>query len=340
MKICTWAPTVFSGPQILGRATNSKAPIGAGLKVLIEEYIRRVEVLGVTHLLIPQRWWGNAKEIEASSLDCLAMTSHIALLSEHLQLVTAIHPGFFHPSAIAKWGSTLSQLTEGRWSINVTSGWNLAEFSMYGVDALDHDLRYERSKEFIDVVKGAWSSPKLTYSGKYYSVRDLILEPRPFGELEIFQGGQSPAAIEMACDYSDWMFLNGGSLEKVRQIIEQVRALAAGRSLPKFAVYGIPLCRNSDEEAAAEIQSMLGAADPKLIAARKKRVSGAQGMWASEEKLSLLDSNEGYVTGLIGSPETIIKRVRDFSDIGVEMFHLMLGDKFFEEAVLPDILAI
>ena len=338
MKICTWAPTVFSGPQIMGQTLLGESPRGAGLKGLIENYIRRAEVLGVTHLLIPQRWWGNAKEIEASSLDCLAMTSHIAALSDRLQLVTAIHPGFFQPSAIAKWGATLSLLTEGRWSINVTSGWNLAEFSMFGVDALDHDLRYERSKEFIDVVKGAWSNPKFSYTGKYYSVKDLVLEPRPLGELEIFQGGQSRAAIEMACEYSDWMFLNGGSLEKVREIIEQVRKVASHRPLPKFAVYGVPLCRDTDEEAAAAIESMLAAVDPKLINARKKRVSGAQGMWASEEKLSLLDSNEGFVTGLIGAPDTIIKRVRDFSDIGVEMFHLMLGDKLFEEAVLPDIL--
>ena len=338
MKVCTWAPTVFSGPQVMGQTATGDAPSGAALNSLIKDYVRRVEALGVTHLLIPQRWWGNAKEIEASSLDCLAMTSHIAAHSQRLQLVTAIHPGFFQPAAIAKWGATLSRLTEGRWSINVTSGWNLSEFSMYGVDALDHDLRYDRSKEFIDVAKGAWSDPKFSYRGKYYTVRDLVLEPRPVGDLEIFQGGQSAAAIEMACEYSDWMFLNGGSLEKIRSIIERVRAVAAGGPMPKFAVYGIPLCRNTDEEAVQEIQSMLTAADAELIAARKKRVSGAEGMWASEDELSLLDSNEGFVTGLIGSPETILAQIRAFSDVGVEMFHLMLGDKLFDEAVLPDML--
>ena len=191
MKVCTWAPTVFAGPQVMGQTAKGEAPSGSALSSLIDDKIGRVEALGVTHLLIPQRWWGNAKEIEASSLDCLAMTSHIAACSQRLQLVTAIHPGFFQPAAIAKWGATLSQLTEGRWSINVTSGWNLSEFSMFGVDALAHDLRYDRSREFIDVVKGAWSNREFSYSGKYYNVRKLVLEPRPFGDLEIFQGGQS-----------------------------------------------------------------------------------------------------------------------------------------------------
>ena len=63
-------------------------------------------------------------------------------------------------------------------------------------------------------------------------------------------------------------------------------------------------------------------------------------MWSSEEELSLLDSNEGYVTGLIGSPETILAKVKAFKDIGVDMFHLQLGDHLFEEAVLPKILSL
>ena len=336
MKICTWAPTVFSGPQVTGQRTSRSAPTGKDLNRLVKDHVARIELLGVTHLLIAQRWWGNAREIEASSLDCLAMTSHIAAHTEQLQLVTAIHPGFFQPAVVAKWAATLSQLTEGRWSINVTSGWNLDEFAMYGVDALDHDERYERSKEFIEVMKGAWSQRKFSYAGDYYRVEDLVLEPRPVGELEIFQGGQSDAAIEMACEYSDWMFLNGGSLEKIRSIIDRVKATAAGRVLPKFAVYGIPLCRSTDEEASREIQSMLASVDKDLVAARKARVAGAEGMWASEDDLSLLDSNEGYVTGLIGSPDTILDRIRAFRDAGIDMLHLQLGDSLFEQAVLPD----
>jgi len=341
MNVCTWAPTVFAGPDVMRKATAlNTLPSGAVLNRIVKNYVSRIESLGLSHLLIAQRWWGNAREIEASSFDCLAMTSHIAAFSERLQLVTAIHPGFFQPAVIAKWASTLSHLTEGRWSINVTSGWNLDEFDMYGVDALSHDQRYERSKEFIEVLKGAWLQPVFNFEGKYFSVNDLALEPRPFGGLEVFQGGQSDAAIEMACEYSDWMFLNGGSLDKIRGIINQVRTAAGGRMVPKFAVYAIPLCRSTDEEAQREIQSMLASVDSEMLAARKSRVTAAEGMWSSEDDLSLLDSNEGYVSGLIGSPETILAKVNAYKDIGVDMFHLQLGDSLFEEAVLPKMLSL
>lgn len=191
MQTCTWAPTTFSGTSVVRQdqpGTNQKAPlVGSDLTSLVSRYVHRVEALGVSHLLIAQRWFGNAREIEGSSLDCLAMTSFIAAQTSSIRLVTAIHPGFFEPAAIAKWGATLDNLTAGRWSINVTSGWNLEEFSMFGIDPLTHDERYQRSSEFIDVLRGAWENAQFDYEGKYYTLQNLNLQPRPTSHLEIFQ---------------------------------------------------------------------------------------------------------------------------------------------------------
>ena len=67
--------------------------------------------------------------------------------------------------------------------------------------------------------------------------------------------------------------------------------------------------------------------------------SGAQGMWANDDDLSYLDTNEGYSSRLIGSPETIIDRVEEFRAAGVDMLHVTLGDTLFEKAVLPQVIA-
>lgn len=339
MLTCTWAPTTFAGTQVVRKDLPAlTAPKGKQLTSLVSNYVKRLEVLNLTHLLIAQRWWGNANEIEGSSLDCLAMTSFIAAHTESLNLVTAVHPGFFEPTAIAKWGATLDHLTMGRWSINVTSGWNLEEFSMYGIDALTHDDRYRRSSEFIDVLRGAWENEQFNHAGEFYQVRDLVMEPRPTSKLMVFQGGQSDAAIDMACRQSDWMFLNGGSLEKTSATIEKVRAVAEkiGRC-PKFALYGIPVCRKTDAQASEVIDDMIRRIDPKVLEQRKARVSGAEGMWSQADNISMLDTNEGYATGLIGSPDTIFQRIEALQSAGVEMLHLALGDSLFETEVLPRI---
>ena len=339
MLTCTWAPTVFAGMQMHGRAGAAHAaPRGAALAEFVGAYAAKLEAAGITHLLVAQRWWGSGEEMEASSLDCLAMTTLFAAHTKKLQLVTAIHPGFFQPTAIAKWGATMDLISGGRWSINVTSGWNLREFTMYGVDALDHDTRYARTAEFVELLRGAWTHDAFSYRGRFYHAEDLRLQPRPAAPLTVFQGGQSDAAIALAARHSDWMFLNGGSLERVTDIITQARAAAArqGRSL-RFAMHANPLCRVTDAEAWAEIAQRLATLDPVMVQRRRAAVAGAQGMWRTEDDLSMLDTNEGYAARLIGSPTTVLQRIREFAAVGVDMLHLTLGDALFAQDVLPEI---
>lgn len=342
MLTCTWAPTVFDPPKWLGQTRQGRSPDAAALRQAVIARVRRIEDLGISHLLVAQRWWGSAEEIEGSSLDCLAMTALFAAHTERIHLVTAVHPGFFQPAPIAKWGATLDWITGGRWSINVTSGWHLKEFEMYGVDPLEHDERYERSSEFIQVLRGAWGNEAFSFDGEYYQVRGLRLEPRPSRPLTVFQGGQSDAAIAMAARQADWMFLNGGAPEKIAGIIEKVRGAAAqtGREV-RFAMHAHPLCRATDGEAWEEIERRIAAVNPEFLAARRRTTSGAEGMWAAaDDVLGHLDTNEGFSAGLIGSPESVMQRIETFRKLGVDMLHLSLGDRLFEQVLLPELTGV
>ncbi|MDH4148455.1 MAG: LLM class flavin-dependent oxidoreductase [Acidimicrobiia bacterium] len=342
MLTCTWAPTATTGLDLANTGVRGKLGRRSGRDLVgrLERPVRRAEELGVDHLLVAQRWWGTGAEIEGSSYDCLAMTAWYASITERIGLITAIHPGFFLPAPIAKWAATIDRLTEGRWAINLTTGWHLQEFAMFGVDEPGHDRRYDRSREFLDVLRLAWTGEQVDYAGEFYRVDGLRIDPPPWSPaLTVFQGGQSDAARDLAATHSDWMFLNGGPLDKLAGIIEDVRsrASAAGRTV-RFAVYGIPCCRATDQEAWAAVDAMVEAVDPSLLAARRERVSGAQGMWQpSDDALTALDSNEGYATRLIGSPDSILRRLSSLRSIGVELVHLALGDPLFETEVLPHI---
>lgn len=342
MLSCTWAPTATTGTDLSnsGRRGRLGQRSGADLVDRLQDPVLRAEAVGVDHLLVAQRWWGTGQEIEGSSYDCMAMTAWYAAITERIGLITAIHPGFFLPAPTAKWGATLDRLTEGRWSINVTSGWNLDEFAMFGVEQPGHDRRYDRSREFIEVLQLAWSGDRVDYDGEFYQVEGLVIDPPPVStSLQVFQGGQSGAARDMAAGHSDWMFLNGGPVDKIAAIIADVRSRAAlvGRTV-RFGVYGIPLCRPTDAEAWAEVDAMVAAVDPAVIEARRSRVSGAEGMWErSDDALTMLDSNEGFATRLIGSPETIVGQLQTLSEAGVDLLHMTMGDELFEQTVLPEL---
>jgi len=332
----------MGGPQLTG-ASAPTSPLatlaGEELRQRLLGPVRRAEELGIDYVLVAQRWWGTGEEIEASTYDCLAMTAFYAAATSRIRLITAIHPGFFLPAAIAKWGASVDRLTGGRWAVNITSGWHEQEFGMYGAPLLPHDERYERSSEFIQALRAAWGTSPASFHGKHYGFEGLRLEPRPCGPLEVFQGGQSPAAMEMAARHSDWMFFNGGPSEKIRGLIATARAAAAreGRNL-RFGLYAIPLCRESDEEAESEVGAMAAARDPQRLAARRERTGGAQGMWQpSNDPLATLDSNEGFASRLIGSPSTILARIREFHEMGVDLLHVALNDQRFNERVLPEL---
>ena len=209
---------------------------------------------------------------------------------------------------------------------------------MFGVDKLDHDTRYKRTAEFVEVLRGAWENEAFDYDGEYYQTDNLRLEPRPITDIEVFQGGQSDAAINLASQHSDWMFLNGGTPERIQEIVTKVRKAceSTGRTV-RFGMYSIPICRDSDEEAWDVIDSMLARVDKSLVEKRKQRTSGAQGMWDSDDPLSSIDSNEGYAARLIGSPDTILERIAMYKSLGIDMLHLGLGDENFKKDVFPQL---
>ena len=122
MLTCTFAPTGFRGPQLV-RGVPAP-PAGEMARVqgpdLVQSMlapVREAEDLGVDYLLVAQRWWGNGEEIEESTYDTLAMTAFYAAHIRRMNLITAIHPGFYLPGAIAKWGATFDRLTAGRWAM-------------------------------------------------------------------------------------------------------------------------------------------------------------------------------------------------------------------------------
>ena len=170
----------------------------------------------------------------------------------------------------------------------------------------------------------------------------MKLEPRPEHPLTVYQGGQSEAALRLAAEHSDWMFLNGGAPEKIAGIIDRARSAfdKTGRT-PRFALYAAPLCRATDAEAWDAVDAMLLQVNPDMLARRRERVSGAQGMWENDDDpLSSLDTNEGYASRLIGSPATILEKIAAYRELGVDMLHLDLRDRGFTEAVLTQIHAL
>ncbi len=267
-----------------------------------------------------------------NQLEALTLTSALASVTQKLTLISAIHPGLWHPGVIAKAVATIDQISKGRAAINVVSGWFKGEFIGYGEPWLDHDERYRRSEEFIRVLKGLWTEDEFTFKGDFYRINGAPLKPKPVQRPHppIFQGGNSKAARGMAARVSDWYFMNGASVEAVAEQIREIRALAVSNGRDpndiRFGLNGFVICRPSEEEAHAALREIIDNADREAVEGFASQVKHAgqataekQGMWAESSFEDLVQYNDGFKTRLFGTPEQIAARIAEYEAVGVDL---------------------
>jgi FMNH2-dependent dimethyl sulfone monooxygenase len=285
--------------------------------------------------------------------DSMIFSAAILAATRRLKIISAVLPGIFHPGVIAKQGATADQIFNGRWCVHVASGWNRAEYDALGIDWPEHDERYNRSREFIDILRGSWTRDRFSYDGRYWQISDFTLRPKPLDlpdrpMPEIFQGGNSLAAQEMAAAVSDWYLMNGDARERLKAQIDNVSALAKRTNrVVKFGVNAFVIARETEDEARAELERIVRSADTEAVEDFSVAVKEAGqatservGMWVNSNLRDLVQYNDGFKTNLIGTPEQIAQRIYDLRTIGIDLvicgfLHFHDEVKFFGERIVP-----
>jgi len=313
------------------------------------------EDVGFDYALAQARFFGSYganKQLEA-----LSIATALAAETEELHLIGAVHPGLWHPAPLANYIATSDRISNGRFSINVVSGWFKDEFTGFGEPWLEHDERYERSAEFIEVLRGMWSDGPLNYDGRHYQIGQDVTgfdgapsKPAPKqNPPKVFQGGNSKAARKMAARHSDVLFLNGGDLQKLKDIIDDVKGYAEefGTEPPKFAANGFVIQRDTEEEAKDVLENIIENATEEAVEGFKEQVQEAgqstdagEGMWDDSDFEDLIQYNDGFKTGLIGTKEQIVERIRQLDAIGIDIvltgfLHYDTELEIFGEDVIP-----
>src|SRR6185437_14246720 len=98
--------------------------------------------------------------IAAPSLDAWSTAAALAAVTERLELMVAVRPTFHSPAILAKQAANIDQIAHGRLALNVVSSWWSDEARRYGVQFDQHDDRYARTAEWLEVLDGAWHEPK------------------------------------------------------------------------------------------------------------------------------------------------------------------------------------
>lgn len=288
------------------------------------------EQAGFDLSLIAELNLNDIKGHRAPSLDAWTLAPAVAAVTERLELMLAVRPNYHSPSLTAKALSTLDSIAPGRISLNVVSSWWKDEASQYGAPFDVHDARYERTEEWLTVLTRLLTEETVTHSGALYDLEGCVMEPKPSVLPTVYMGGESPKAKDVIGRHGGAYVMHGDSPDVIAAKITDMSSRAEKPF--QYGVSGYVIVRDTEEEAQAELARILDVkSDPEAYASYQDFVAGSQ----LESQISLEEysvSNRGLRAGLVGTPEQVIARIREYEAAGVDLMLLQFSPQREEMA--------
>lgn len=295
---------------------------------------QRAEQLGYDLSLIAELNLNDIKGVEAPSLDAWSTAAALAAVTEKLEIMVAVRPTFHNPALLAKQAANIDRISNGRLTLNVVSSWWADEATKYGIAFDQHDDRYARTSEWLDVIDGCWKQQHFSYDGKYYKVADNVLSPKPVSKPRptLYAGGESETAKNLIAAKCDAYLMHGDPPANIAKKIADMRERRERLGLPPmvfgFAAYTI--VRDTAAEAQREVERITDVQQSaRGYANYQQWISGSK----LDQKVSLEDysvSNRGLRAGLVGTPEQVQERLEEFSSVGVDLVLLQSSPQLEE----------
>jgi FMNH2-dependent dimethyl sulfone monooxygenase len=307
---------------------------------------RRSEQIGYDLTLVAELNLNDIKGEEAPALDAWSTAAALAAVTERLELMVAVRPTFHMPALLAKQAANIDHIGGGgRLSLNVVSSWWKDEAKKYGVSFEQHEDRYARTAEWLEVVEGLWERDHFSFEGKFYRVEDAVLQPKPLTKPRppIYAGGESEAAKDLIARKCDAYVMHGDEPDVIGRRIDDMRRRRdkLGLRPMTYGVAAYSVVRDTEAEARAEVGRIT---DVKGSAAGYKNyqqwLSGTQ----LEKRVSLEEysvSNRGLRSGLVGTPGQVAEQVAAFEAVGVDLLLLQCSpqmeemERFADQVIRP-----
>jgi FMNH2-dependent dimethyl sulfone monooxygenase len=309
---------------------------------------RRSEELGYSLTLIAELYLNDIKGIDAPALEAWSTAAALAAVTERLELMVAVRPTFHQPAILAKQAANIDNISNGRLALNVVSSWWSDEARRYGVQFDAHDDRYARTSEWLDVVDGVWREPRFSYTGRYYSVDETVLQPKPVCTPDkrrptVYAGGESEAAKNLIARQCDAYVMHGDPPERIKPKVDDMRRRREEAGLPpmQYGMAAYTIVRSTEAEARRELDRITNVAPG---SPGYRNYQDWIGNTKLEQKVSLEDysvSNRGLRAGLVGTPEQVAERVREFEAAGVDLLLLQCSPQLEEmERVAAEVMPL
>ncbi|MEU4035244.1 LLM class flavin-dependent oxidoreductase [Streptomyces collinus] len=287
--------------------------------------------------------------------DTFTVATALAARTTTFKPLTAIRPGYWQPAHFATAAATLDQLSRGRVLINIVSG--LDNLAAYGDTRSDPAQRYERTREFLHLVRRLWTEEDVTFAGDHFQVERSTVAPRPYATAgrahpTLYFGGASEAAERVSAAEADVQLFWGEPLDGIAERIDRLKALSeqvGRRHKPlEFGLRITTLVRDTTEEAWQEAEEKVAAMAE--TGARELTWTGNRGTAVGQRRLldlaargEVLDTclyttpgrfggGGAGTTWLVGSAADVATALDHYRKLGVT--HFVLSDTPYKQETI------
>jgi FMNH2-dependent dimethyl sulfone monooxygenase len=293
--------------------------------------------------------YGGEMHFREHEVDPIIANASLAALTTRIVLINTVHVLYaWHPLHLAKFGAALDHVSGGRWGINVVTGYKPSEYRMFGMEPIEHDVRYAMADEFTTIMERLWSEDEeLTFDGRFWKTERAFLAPKPGARRPfLVNAASSPAGLNYAAKHSDLIFITspaGADPEQACAALPphnaRIKALARsyGREV-RTIINPHVICRPTEAEARAAYRSILENED--TIAADnfvRTFQSDDTASWRGHTRAQWVIGGNVH---LVGSPEQIVRWFERLHAAGcdgvqVNFFDYLPDLEFFGREVLP-----
>ncbi|AKC69951.1 FMNH2-dependent alkanesulfonate monooxygenase [Pandoraea oxalativorans] len=334
-----WFLPTSGDTRYLGKSDFGRPATNAYMRQIAET----AERLGYDGLLIPTG---------SSCLDPWVTAASLVPVTQRIKLLVALRTSLGNPTASARQAATLDQaLGAGRLLLNVVPGGDATELAADGV-FYAHDERYVAGDEFLSIWRRLLQGEKVDFEGQHLKVSGAqnFFEPATQPYPPLYFGGSSEAAHELAATHVDAYLTWGEPPQSVAEKIADVRARAKkrGRTL-RFGVRLHVIVRETSEQAWADADRLISHLTDDDIAAAQRNYAGMDSV--GQKRMASLHGGRrdrlvvgpnlwagvglvrgGAGTALVGNPQEVAERLREYSDVGVDTF-VLSGYPHLEESI-------
>jgi pyrimidine oxygenase len=222
--------------------------------------------------MIKLRGFGGKSEFWDHNLDSFTLMAGLAAVTSRIRLYATVPTLAVPPAIAARMAATIDSISDGRFGLNVITGWQRPEYSQMGLWPGDAYFghRYRYAAEYVRILRDLWENGVCDLKGEFFTMNDCRLSPRPKADMKIICAGQSDAGLAFTAQHADYNFCFGKGINTPTACADTVARMQAcadqtGRKVASYALFMI-ITGETDAEAEAKWELYKQGADLEALA--------------------------------------------------------------------------